>query len=114
MMEAETYDDLHINQRMEAGVDRIRGVDSGLAYATGDPCDAAFFNELARRWNTHHELIAAIKGLLAQVEGPAMVHGDGRGADGKKIGLSGDEFISLRAERIDLARAAIARATEGR
>ncbi len=53
------------------------------------------------------EALEALRGLLAQIEGPAMVHGDGRGNDGRKTGLSGDEFRALRDKRIAAARAVL-------
>lgn len=56
------------------------------------------------------EMYEALKGLLAQQEGPAMVWGDGRGNDGTKTGLSHEEFNQLLKKRIDNARAAIAKA----
>jgi hypothetical protein len=58
------------------------------------------------------DLLAALEGLLAQSEGPAMVYGDGRGNDGTKTGLSHEEFNALRKNRIDAARAAISKATK--
>lgn len=58
-------------------------------------------------------LLEACKGLLEQVTGPAMVYGDGRGNDGKKTGLSHEEFNTLRNNRIAKARAAIAKAANG-
>lgn len=59
------------------------------------------------------ELLAALSECLAQLTGPAGVWGDGRGNDGKKTGLSGDEFNALRDSRIEKARAAIALAEGG-
>lgn len=56
------------------------------------------------------DLLAALEGALAQLTGPAMVYGDGRGNDGKKAGLSHQEFNALQAERIAKARAAIEKA----
>jgi hypothetical protein len=67
-------------------------------------------SEIAHRWNAYPALLEACEGLLAQVTGPVMVHGDGRGRDGVKDGLSGDEFRALRDARIDAARAALAQA----
>lgn len=58
-------------------------------------------------------LLAALKGLLDQATGPAGIWGDGRGNDGKKTGLSGQEFNELREARIQNARAAIAKAQGG-
>ena len=58
------------------------------------------------------ELLAALRGLLAQAEGPAMVYGDGRGNDGTKTGLSHEEFCALRQSRVEAARAAIRAATD--
>ena len=65
---------------------------------------------IVRAVNERDDLIAALKGALAQLTGPAMVHGDGRGNDGKKTGLSHGEFCALQAQRIEAARAALARA----
>lgn len=56
------------------------------------------------------ELLAALVGCLAQLLGPALVHGDGRGNDGRKTGLSGQEFSRLKAKRIAAARSVIAKA----
>lgn len=56
------------------------------------------------------ELLAALNECLAQLEGPAGVWGDGRGNDGKKTGLSHDEFNQLRGQRLSNARSAIAKA----
>ena len=58
-------------------------------------------------------LLAALDGVLAQLLGPAMVHGNGIGNSGKKDGLSGEEFQALRTARIEAARAAIAKAKGG-
>ena len=55
-------------------------------------------------------LLKAIKGLLEQVNGPVGVWGDGRGIDGKKTGLSSQEFDALRKSRIAAAQVAIAKA----
>ena len=55
-------------------------------------------------------LLAALRELLAQAEGPVMVHGDGIGWSGVKDGLSGDEFRELRKRRLADARAALAQA----
>lgn len=52
-------------------------------------------------------LLAALKGLLAQLEGPVMIHGNGIGNSGIKDGLSGDEFQALKRARLEAARAAI-------
>lgn len=57
----------------------------------------------------HAETTAALAGCLAQITGPAIVHGDGRGNDGRKTGLSGAEFNALRAERIAAARKILAK-----
>ncbi len=56
------------------------------------------------------DLLASLLDLLADVTGPAMVYGNGIGNDGKKTGLTHQEFNELRAARIANARAAIARA----
>src|SRR5574340_223400 len=50
--------------------------------------------------NSHEALLEACEGLLNQVTGPAMVYGDGRGNDGRKTGLSHQEFNQLRDWRI--------------
>lgn len=49
----------------------------------------------------------ALRGLLAQLEGPVMVHGDGIGNDGTKTGLSGEEFDALCKSRVAKARAVL-------
>lgn len=56
------------------------------------------------------DLLAALQDCLAQLEGPIEVYGDGCGNDGKKTGLSGDEFNKLKAKRLALAREAISKA----
>jgi len=61
--------------------------------------------------NSHAALVSALSDLLAQITGPAMVHGNGCGNDGKKTGLSGEEFSALRKARIDAASSALALAT---
>lgn len=58
------------------------------------------------------QLVDALKDLLAQQEGPAGVWGDGRGRDGKKTGLSGQEFNALRDKRIKTARAVLKEAND--
>lgn len=58
------------------------------------------------------ELLAALEGALAQLTGPVMVHGNGIGANGRKTGLSGEEFKALREQRLELIRAAIAKAKD--
>lgn len=62
--------------------------------------------------NEHAELLAALEGLLEQVTGPAGVWGDGRGNDGKKTGLSGQEFNDLKDARIQKARTIIAKSKQ--
>ena len=59
---------------------------------------------------TETELLGACEGLLSQLEGAAMVCGNGCGNDGKKTGLSQQEFVALRNSRLDAARTAIAKA----
>lgn len=56
------------------------------------------------------DLLAALDGLLAEATGPAMVYGDGRGNDGRKTGLSHEEFNAQRASRIAAARSALSKA----
>lgn len=56
------------------------------------------------------DLLAALEALLDQVTGPAQVFGNGCGSDGKKTGLSGQEFNARTDSRIDQARAAILKA----
>lgn len=65
--------------------------------------------EIVRRFNAYDDLRDALSGLLAQVTGPAVVYGDGRGNDGIKDGLSHKEFCDLRDSRINAARAALLR-----
>lgn len=55
-------------------------------------------------------MLTALEGLLAQLEGPAMVYGNGIGNDGTKSGLSHEEFNALLDSRIAQARDAIAKA----
>jgi len=56
------------------------------------------------------DLLEALRELLAQAEGPAMIYGDGIGNSGVKDGLSHEEFNALRSRRLEAARAAIAKA----
>lgn len=55
-------------------------------------------------------LLEALKEALAQMTGPAGIWGDGRGNDGKKTGLSHQEFNELFQARINAAREAIRQA----
>lgn len=57
------------------------------------------------------DLLAALRDLLDELTGPAMVWGDGIGNNGVKTGLSHEEFVQRREARLTAAREALARAT---
>jgi len=56
------------------------------------------------------DLLEALRELLAQAEGPAMIYGNGIGSSGVKDGLSHQEFNALTSKRLAAARAALAKA----
>jgi hypothetical protein len=67
--------------------------------------------EVAQLTAAAPDLLGALEGALAQLTGPAQMYGDGIGNNGKKTGLSAEEFNALRDSRLEAARAAIAKAT---
>lgn len=87
---------------VQSDIGKVRG---------GGTCPDPFRIELTPLYEAAPDLLEACRELLAQVTGPAMIYGDGRGNDGQKTGLSHSEFNALHDRRIELARAAIAKAT---
>jgi len=85
-----------------------RGVPIGAVTIEGDCIEIAAAEPVT--YPTPKEalaLIASLQGLFAQIMGPVMVHGNGCGRYGTKIGLSQEEFEALRTQRIDAAREAL-------
>ena len=83
----------------------LKGLDEGFGIEA-----LTAMRKLKLRYETQPQLLAALQGLLEQATGPAAIYGDGCGRDGTKTGLSHQEFNQLRDDRINQARAAIAKA----
>lgn len=85
----------------------IAQVAGGLGF-NGERCFESEAN--ARLIAAAPDLLAALRDLLDELTGPAMVWGDGIGNNGVKTGLSHEEFVQRRDARLTAAREALARA----